>query len=181
MFYWDKNCSQNSGSYNVAVRIKRAARTISSDQEARSSARSKNCLSAKAFARIPVKAGQQVHLRAYVSPLCSSKGWSSGGPAPEFGGPRGIGGNDPLALSPVYPVGALMFTYSTKSTNDTLDVWDILRNTPLMYYNNGYDGGSAPVDGYLYMMFNELRDSMGNNLGSIMIEAHINGKRINIE
>lgn len=181
MVYWNDQCEKSKGSYRVDVTVRRPAKPPSSDKRPSTPPRTKNCLSATSFARLPVRVGQSVSFKATISSVCDPKGWSSGGSTPEYSGPRGVGEPKSKTLHTSFPVGALMFGYSTKDTHNTLEVWDILGKCELMFYDNGYDPSPASVDGYLYMMFNDLRDSMQDNLGSLLIEAKVNGKRVDIE
>ena len=131
------------------------------------------CLPAAGFYRIPIRVGESLRIRSGVSTECGQRGWSCDSWA-TTSGPDGV----PLythanALMPSQQIGTIVGAFSSSDAADATQAWDVMRNAGPFRVGSSYDG-IAPFGGYFYLVFNDLRGSWVDNVGSVNVEITSN-------
>lgn len=130
------------------------------------------CLASDTYVSFPVQAGQRSQVLAYISATCDSRGWSPDNWIHQCG-PTGVPGwyvNGSLGY-PNAPIGMLIGAISPFDAGPSMSQAEsqtIFTNNTLLI--GGHYDVVSPLDGFLYLMFNDTW-SWSDNKGSIGVEV----------
>jgi hypothetical protein len=142
-------------------------------QPARAASMWELCLSADAYTKIPIRAGQRYSVTAEMSKSCDVRGWTCDNWGTRSG-PEGVPGYYVAGSlgHPVATIGTLIGAFSGNDAGASLteaEAEEIFRSKSLQVGLHAV--GIAPIDGYLYLIFNDTWT--GGNQGSVHVEVWV--------
>jgi hypothetical protein len=127
------------------------------------------CLPASGFYRMPVTAGEPIKIRSAVSGSCSAQGWSCDRWATSSG-PDGVANyRVGAAIDSSSNIGTLLGGFSSTDASTIDDVANAVKAAGPRRIGGAFDG-IAPIDGYFFLIFNDVPGTWGDNAGAVWVE-----------
>jgi hypothetical protein len=127
------------------------------------------CLMAGGYDRFPVRNGEQVQIRSYIKDRCSAQGWSCDG-WKTASGPDGVPHyRVASAIDPNSNIGTLLGAFSTADVATPEAVAGVVKSAGPLHVGGAFNGAS-PVNGYLYVIFNDDPSTFADNAGGVAVE-----------